>query len=427
MTQPSQSEEEAEPLQHKKSARNFATLIVCGVLVRLGWIFKTESIVMPVIMDSIGGGGWLRGCLPMLNRLGQSFSPLIGSEFVRGTGRKKYVLAFFLAIMGFSFVAFAVTWFLLDGKYPGWLPYLFLLIYAIFWFSVGLHNLSQSLLQGKLVVANRRGRLFLLTTSLGSVFAISGAWFLMRRWLASGAENFVWLFVATAIAMLAASLVALTLVEDKVVSTSQKRPLSEVFQRSLQILKTEGNFRLLAIISATYGLSVTLIPHYQAYVRENLEWGLDACVPWVISQNLGAAAFSVPIGQLADRYGYRAALMWTMIALCVAPLLTIYCLRYGNGWEFGFQLVFFLLGLTPVTMRTFSNYTLEIADSDSQPVFLSTLGICMAAPVIILSAPVGALVDLIGFESVFIAIVLILLVGWLLTFGLQEPRRSSPD
>ena len=407
------------------TVRNSITLIFYGVFVRVGWIFKTESIVMPAIMDSIGGGGWLRGCLPMLNRLGQSLSPLIFSEAIRRLGRKKIGLSLFIALMGLSFVALALIWYFLDGHYPVWLPYLFLAIYSVFWFSVGLHNLSLSLLYGKLIPANRRGRLMLLTTSIGSIFAIAAAWFLMKPWLANGSDNFVWLFVGTAVAMLAAAVLGLTLVEEEVVASEVSSSLVQVFKNSIAILKTDRNFRLLVIIAATYGVSITLVPHYQACVRENLNWGLAACVPWVIAQNLGAGFFSIPIGQIADRYGYRLALKWTMLILCAAPLLTMFFLRFGSATgtsQFGFQAVFFLLGLTPVTMRTFSNYTLEIADADQQPIYLSTLGIGMALPVVLFSAGVGALVDIIGFETAFFGVVAVLLLGWCLTFRLIEPR-----
>lgn len=421
---------EDETQRFRASSRNFVTLIFYGTLVRVGWIFKTESIVMPAILDSLGGGGWLRGCLPMLNRLGQSLSPLIFSEAIRRLGRKKFALSFFVAVMGLSFGALALIWYLLDGHYPAWLPYLFLAIYSVFWFSVGLHNLCVSLLFGKLIAANRRGRLMLLTTSVGSLFAISAAWFLMKPWLATGSDNFVWLFVGTAVVMLAASVLALTLAEEKVVASQASNSLVQVFANSISILKTDRNFRLLVIIAATYGVSITLVPHYQAYVRENLNWGLAACVPWVIAQNLGAGFFSIPIGQIADRFGYRRALNWTMLVLCAAPLLTMFFLRYGVATEtsqFGFQVVFFLLGLTPVTMRTFSNYTLEIADADHQPIYLSTLGLGMALPAVLFSAGVGALVDIIGFEKVFFGVVAVLLFGWSLTFRLIEPRDQNAN
>ena len=44
--------------------RNFSLIAVYQVVVRTGWIFKTESIIMPAVLDVLGGSAWLRGCLP---------------------------------------------------------------------------------------------------------------------------------------------------------------------------------------------------------------------------------------------------------------------------------------------------------------------------------------------------------------------------
>ncbi len=44
---------------------------------------------------------------------------------------------------------------------------------------------------------------------------------------------------------------------------------------------------------------------------------------------------------------------------------------------------------------------------------------------ILFSAPVGALVDLIGFESIFVLVVAIVFVGWTLSFRLEEPRHRE--
>ena len=75
---------------HQK--HNFFVLVVHQVLMRTGWIFKTESIIMPAVLDWLGGTGLLRGCLPMLNRFGQSVPPLLLSRRIKILGLKKSAL-----------------------------------------------------------------------------------------------------------------------------------------------------------------------------------------------------------------------------------------------------------------------------------------------------------------------------------------------
>jgi MFS family permease len=94
----------------------------------------------------------------------------------------------------------------------------------------------------------------------------------------------------------------------------------------------------------------------------------------------------------------------------------------GQPW---FTLVFCLLGLTPVTMRILNNYTLEVTSNSEHPRYLSTLSIAMAVPPILLSPLFGAMIDWVGFEFVFLIVVMCGFYGWLLTFRIEEPRHDT--
>ena len=90
-----------------------------------------------------------------------------------------------------------------------------------------------------------------------------------------------------------------------------------------------------------------------------------------------------------------------------------------------YPLVFFLLGLTPITVRFLTNYTLEVTDRSKHPLYLSTLGLFISIPVIATSLLFGALVDIAGFETVFLIVLVFLLVGLVTTFRLEEPRHET--
>lgn len=364
----------------------------------------------------------------MLNRLGQSIPPILAADQVRRVHRKKLVAVTCAASMGACFLLLAGIFALLGEQVPTWLPFVFLLVYTAFWLFVGLHNLSVSLLYGKLVEATARGRLMLIATTFGSICAVLCAWFLMRPWLAQSNPNFVMLFLFTGILFLTASCTAALLLEqadDKAVDVQAKSSV-QALKSAVAILKNDSNFRLLTLVAACFGIGITLFPHYQAYAKQSLNLSLASLVPWVIAQNVGAAAFSIPLGKLADKFGNRLALQLAMLLLCTIPILTMLMVNFPTSTpEVGLYVVFFLLGLMPVTMRLFNNYTLEIANREDQPVYLSTLGAVMALPVVLVSTIVGMMVDVVGFESVFTVIATIVLVGWTLTFKLEEPRLST--
>src|SRR5690606_37028761 len=73
-------------------SKNLLVLAVHHIVLRLAWIFKTESVIVPAFVDTIAGAAWVRSCLPVLNRLGQSVPPMIYAESLRAMPRKKWAL-----------------------------------------------------------------------------------------------------------------------------------------------------------------------------------------------------------------------------------------------------------------------------------------------------------------------------------------------
>ena len=117
---------------------------------------------------------------------------------------------------------------------------------------------------------------------------------------------------------------------------------------------------------------------------------------------------------------------YLLFGLFLLPSLALY-LSYNLEWGRGiYWCIFLLLGLVPVTLRTLQNYTLELAPESDYPRYLSTLGLCIAAPMMV-SPLVGLAIDRWGFDGVFLVVSLILLIGWLQTFMLAEPRHAPVE
>lgn len=408
--------------------RNFVSISAYQVLLRMGWIFKTESVIVPAALDSIGGSGWVRGCLPMLNRVGQSFPPLLAWPLVQAAKRQQRWLAFTTALMGVLFCLLACVW--LTGFYQaGRMAQLaFLFIYALFFVAVGINQLTVSVLIGKLIRANLRGRLMLTVNIFGCIVSISCAWFILRHWLGDGDASFGAIFGMAGILFIIAAVSSFMIEEATVVTDhEEKKPyrVGKIFGEVWQTYTQDHQFRRLAIISSLFGLSMTLMPHYQNLARVRLDLGFSSLLPWLIIQNLGVAVFSVPIGSVADRLGNRMALRMVLVFLLAAPVIALISSGIPSIGGAGFLVVYFLLGLMPVTMRVLSNYSLEFAATQDQPRYLAAQSLAMALPVIATSALIGFLLDRFGYEVVFGFVIFCLLLAWMLTFRVHEPRHSS--
>jgi predicted MFS family arabinose efflux permease len=417
-------ESAAEELPSPNIRWNFFTLASIQIVMRTGWIFKTESIVMPAIMDMLSGEAWLRGCLPMLNRFGLSIPPLIAAARIRSAKLKKLFLVGSVFVAAATFFGIATMFYFGGSGRSGWMTVCFLALYAVFFMAVGLNQLSFSTLQGKLIPVNQRGRLMMTSNVLGAILAIGFAGFLMPQWLWPDGGRFDLMCGFAGGCFLLSALIGLAIRECEDSFPQVHEPLMARVRETLAVFGDDKNFRRVALLSALFGCSFMLFPHYQTLGRERLQLDFDNLVWWVIIQNGGTALFSFLAGPIADSRGNRLVLRIVVLCAALAPLSAIWLTR---NIEFGvvlFPAVFVLLGMSPVAIRTLNNYTLEICPRESHPKYLSAQGLCIAVPIFI-SPLVGRAIDIIGMDPVFYVISGLAFLGWLITFALSEPRHHQ--
>lgn len=422
-----------DALVERHSTRNLLVLALHQVAVRVGWIFKTESVIVPFFLDTVTPNpalrGVLRGCLPVLNRVGQSVPPLYFADYLRRRSRKKWPLLLTSLLMALPFLALAAVWRARGGETAPWLPGLFLGLYALFFVVVGLNVLSFGTLQGKLIRPDRRGRLLGLAGISGSVCSVLSVLVLMRPWLAEPDHGFAKIFAVTGVGFGLAALLTLFVVEPRDGAVPRATEPRQPFRDAWRAIQRDVQLRRLVIAAMLFMCAMLLFPHYQALGRQRLSRDAGDLMWWVIVQNIGVGLFSLGFGRLADRYGYRLTVRVQMFGVALVPIVA---LLLASGWITSasrpYWLTFFLLGLTPVTVRSFDNFALELAGPADHAAYLSTLRLFMAVP-FLLSPLVGMLIELetVGFTPVFLMMSGLVSTGALLTFRLGEPRHGPPE
>ncbi len=434
-TSSSVDESKDDHLHHIRASekRNVFVLAVHYVLLRLGWIFKTETVIMPSFMDAVSGAGWLRGCLPVVNRSCSSLPPVFVAERVRNTREKKWALVISTCLMACPFIALSALWYYVHEHPPAWMAGLFLGCYALFFVVTGVNRLCYNTTQGKLIRANRRGRLLAIAGVLGSALSIMAVWLLLPRWLEIPDHyGYVFIFGMTGLGFILAGTVCMFIDEPADKPAKVKIGWRHHIQEAWRIWSTDRDFRILAVAAMLFVMIQLAFPHFQllgkqALAREDVDvqsHGFHLMI-WVVSQNAAVGIFSLISGLIADRWGNRLAIRIQVFAVSLAP---VGALLLGSGlidsgvWWYG--IVFFLLGLAPVTFSTLNNYVLELAVTSDHPRYVSTLSVCMAVP-FCFSPLVGALLDHFGFPVVFTFITALIALGGAMTFWMSEPRHNE--
>lgn len=402
--------------------RNFFALTIYQVVMRSGWIFKTESIIMPAVLDLISGEApWARQMLPLLNRLGQSVPPMLMARRVKVSRLKSRTLLSTTLTMAGCFLLLALLWVVMGNYRPWWMTLVFLAFYGMFFAAMGVNQLVLSTTQGKLIEVRQRGKLLSLSNAVGATAAITCALLLLPQWLGETTIDVASIFGFASGCFFLSALATLFLVEPPDHFEQAPQTPWQHLLDAWQPIRTDANFRRLAVVTATYGVSLILFPHYQAVARHDLGLSLEQLLWWLILQNIGVGVFSFVVGPIADRYGNRLVLNMLMLGLCGAPLLSLLLSWYGQEVPWMYNLVFVMVGLTPVTIKTLHNYTLEICPPADHPRALSSISLCMAAP-LLLMLPLGGLLNQDRLDVLFMVSIGLIMFGWCISLTLLEPR-----
>jgi len=413
-----------------REARNTFWLECHQIVLRVGWIFKTETIIMPAVLDAVVDSGILRGLLPVLNRGGQSLPPLFFAGPLARQPVKKWSLVRTSLAMAGCFAALAVAWGPLEARRPDLLAGLFLVLYALFSMTNGLNQLVAAALQGKLVPPGHRGRAMVVSVTVGSAAAIAAALALLGPWLGTPG-GFPKIFAATAAFFGVSALIPPLLDEPPDAVAPSATPAGGPV---LRLRAAVGDWRRtlvadralvrLAVVAACFSAVIMLFPHYQAFARDRLGSAIGSLLTWVVVQNAATAAASVVAGPVSDRRGTKVVLGGLVALSALTPLvvtaLSLVPREVAVKW---FWIVYAPLGLNPISLKLFTNYALELAPSAAEhPRYVSVVGAALAAP-FVLSPAVGWAVDAIGFLPVFVAGAAVIAAGAVVAAGLPEPRR----
>ena len=308
----------------------------------------------------------------------------------------------------------------------------FLTLYSLFFTATGLNQLGFSTLQAKLIPPARRGRLIAAGGVLGSAAAVTVAYGYLRDWQAAGPGSFALPFAATAAGMLASSAIVLLVRENRDEPAAgqggggrfpvRRRFIRRQFAEAAAVVRADPAFRRVAGVGCLFVTAQLVFPHYVPLFRARFGAGALPLVDLVVAQNVGAGLFSVALGRLADARGNR---LTARVCLCgIAAIPPAALLLASADSPRPLVGLFFLLGLTPVTFKTVTNYTLELAAPANHPRYVSTLKLCMAVP-FLLAVPVGALIDAAGHAPVFLTVAGLVSCGAALTFFSPEPRHAA--
>ncbi|KPJ62641.1 MAG: hypothetical protein AMS15_03235 [Planctomycetes bacterium DG_23] len=413
--------------------RNFIVSVVHFIVIRLGWIFKTESVIIPGFVGNLARiacpqmEGLVLSLIPVISRLGQSVPQLVVAQRVEHLKRHSRPFMLSVALFTLPWGFFFLVLLLAPGIKALFLLIVFFFSYAIFWLASGASRTLFGVVQGKLIAPESRGSLFAWSQTVGCFIAAPAALF-MREFMEEGRLAFPTNYAVTfGLSFIFFGLclgVLFFLKEPAYPKPSRRTSLGHFLSRTLQIFRQDRNFRRLAIAGALTSVTLLLFPYYIKLARDFLGINEGMFAYFVIAQNLANGTNSWIMGRMADRKGNKKPLCILSTMAAVIPLLALLLVHLpGTGAPWAYTLVFLIIGILPATVRMRTNYALELAPIDQHPIYVAALNSTQVLAVA-LSPIIGLAIDAFSFTPVFLIVAGIAAVGAVLTFTLIEPRHS---
>ena len=422
--------------------RNFRAMALYTSFMQMGWIFKTESTVVPMFVTHLTTNPLLISAVPFLQRLPGFLSQFLFLGVVGRAPQRKRVLIAATAVFTLAWGGIAAA-LRFGGALPaGALLVVFLTLYAVGWTAMGVERMTGRVMQGTLIPTRRRGRVFGIGGSVGRFSAlISGA--VIADFMSRGTGfrlNFALLFgIAFVLFGIAVACQFAFREPSQPAAPANHMSLGQVARDGWRLIRDDVDFRRIFLIGCFLSFSTNLFAFYVPYARtwsaapdytQQLGYALGKALT---IQHVVVGALSLALGLLVDWKGNRAVLRGLCLVLANIPLLIIVIGRYVpvDARLTAILGVYAMIGCLPVMARVTGNYVLEIGPPETRTLYVGIFGsgqiVTLVFP-LLLGVAVSGLTRLLGaklaYETVFLSCSALFYTSVFLASRLREPRHA---
>lgn len=400
--------------------RNFYAHLGHGMLGQTGFRLINAPTFLPAyIMLLSGGSEMMVGLALSVQALGMMLTPLLGANLIEH--RKRVLPVGFLigAMMRLSVLFIALSGLLLGGTSVLVAILVSLTLLGLF---QGMQGVVFNFLMSKVIPVKKRGRLTGLRNFLAGITSAAVAWlgghYLLGEVPTAAGYSYTFLlaFVLTSIGLL----LLLFVREPEPPTVKVKLGLLQRLGEVPQLLREDPAFSRYFLARSLATMGRMAMPFYILFAGQSI--GLSG-------QNLGIITFAFTIagtvsnlawGSMADRHGFRGTFLLS-IALWVVSTLVL--LVASSQWLI--ILVFIGIGAAVQGFQNSSiNLTLEFGDRDNLPMRIAIANTASELAGTIGPLLGGVLAALLGYEAVFIASIVFLIIGGaVVRIYVPEPRK----
>ena len=415
-----------DPFVRRNLPWNFSVNLIDITFITLAFSVISRETITPLLVSNLTDSKIAIGLVPAIFSISFYLPQLFAANHAERLKRKLPFVMFIGGVLErvpYLFAGFAI---LLFAESAPLLALLCLyLVIGLGAFGAGVATPAWFSMIGKVLPVNRRGIFFGLSSGLGTLMGIVGAYFVGIILDDFGyPQNFATLFLIAAVFM-GISWIGLSLNREPE-SPVVKKQISQrrYFKQLPEILRENHNYRRFLLSYCISRLSLMGTSFFIVYGNENFSLS-GADVALLTAVLIGSeAVMQLVLGWLGDRRGHKFNLMISGFAIALAALVAI-----SASDLFNLIPAFILLGAALASDRiSHLNIVLEFAVPEDQPTFIGLTN-TLLAPVTFFAPILGGWVATsFDYNSLFILTLLCGVTGGaLLALWVKEPRHIPPQ
>jgi MFS family permease len=399
---------------------NFTVNLLDGTFFWFGNSFIASGVILPLYVSYFTDSPILIGLIAVLSSAGFFIPQLFTANWVEQAPLKKFFpVKIGLFTERLPIVLLAPTAALLALTRPNLALISFFILLAWHTLGAGLIAVGWQDMLAKVIPVERRGRFMGLTNFLGTGTGILGAgaaaWFLGNYPFPGG---YIACFAIAGLTIMISWFFLSLTREPPLTHRTRNVSYKEYWSNLPAVLKNDRNFSKYLIAQAVINLGSMAWGFLAVYSVQN--WGLaDYQVGlFTTAMLVGQTAANLLFGMLADRFGYKLVIELGALAAVLAVLLAL--IAPNPGW---FYMVFALRGVQFSSLLIAMLFAFEFSGPDIRPTYIGLSNTASGISSGIAPLMGGLLASGFGYNALFLAALVISLLGWLvLRFWVRDPR-----
>jgi len=337
---------------------------------------------------------------------------------------KKPVLVMAITIRALCWGLLGLITYFLGGSHPLIIVISLFFLLTLFSFMGGIAVVPFTDIWGKAIPSTLRGRFFGYRQLFGGLLAISAGFivkYILGNKSLSFPDNYAFLFLFSFI-FISISYLALGSIKEPVEEVHKTRLTFKNFlKKAFGILKLDKNYRMFLFVQILIGANGLILPFYVLYAKEVIGIEEKMIGMFISAQMLGSTLSNVLWAYLSDYAGNKKVIQINAFLSLLMPIVALLITR--PLWTL-FLLLFILIGFSTAGGAIgYTNFLLDTAPSKDRPAYISLNG-TLTVPVMLLPLIGGTIIHYTSYKFLFIITMVIMLIGFLLTLWLREPRKQ---